>query len=285
MHYILFAIISSTVFAAALKVSELKNRDRSAVALFNYLCGAAAAAVYWAFFAEKPLVISESTAIFGALSGAAWVAGLLTMMASIRLAGVALTSTFGRLSVLMPLFACVLYWGEILNAVQWAGVALAVAAVVLISSRASGMGGRFSAAALLVLAAQFISQGLSAILTKAFECSPAGDEISAYMMMIFITASILMGAVVLFSGKKMRVSDAAFGIAIGVPNLLSGSFTVLALNFGIDGSIVFMVTSVGAIVTLAVLGVLVWKERLALRGAIGVALAVAALVLINLINI
>jgi drug/metabolite transporter (DMT)-like permease len=285
MHYILLAILSSTVFAAALKISELKNRDRSVVALFNYLCGMLAAAVYWALFADVRLSISPVTAIYGALSGAAWVAGLLTMMASIRLAGVALTSTFGRLSVVMPLFACVFYWSEELNTVQWAGVGLALVAVVLISSRASGMGGKFSAVALLVLAAQFVSQGVSAILTRAFDKSAGKEEISAYMLVIFITASVLMSAYVLFTRKPVRTADAGFGVAIGIPNLLSGSFTVLALNFGIGGSIVFMVTSVGAIVTLAVMGVLIWKEKLALHGIVGILLAVVALVLINLIKI
>jgi drug/metabolite transporter (DMT)-like permease len=282
MIYLVLAVMASTGFGVGLKLSEVKRRDRVVVAFFNYLAGSILAALFWVSpWAEAPMQLSSATLFAGLFAGAAWVAGLLCMMVSIRETGITLTAAISRLSVIIPIAACAMLWDEGLDVGETAGVGLAVIAVLLLSTRAAERDGRVTRQGLALLFLLLVSQGAAQIAMKIYEQYCPREEVTAFVMVLFVTASVLTGLWVLAGQKKIKQSDLLFGGVIGVPNLLSGSFLALALQH-VKGTIVFPVTNAGTLLLLALLGGWLWKEKLGRRGVAGILLTLAALVLINL---
>jgi uncharacterized membrane protein len=282
MIYLVLAVMASTGFGVGLKISEVQRRDRVVVAFFNYLAGAALAALFWVSpWAEAPMRLSASTLYAGIFAGAAWVAGLLTMMVSIQETGITLTAAISRLSVIIPIAACALLWSERLEAQEAAGVGLAVVAVLLLSTRAAERDGRVTRRGLYLLLLLLLSQGAAQIAMKIYGQYCPREQVTAFVMVLFLTASVLTGIWVMAGRKKIRRGDTLFGAVIGVPNLLSGSFLALALQH-VKGTIVFPVTNAGTLLLLALLGGWLWREKLGRRGKVGILLTLAALVLINI---
>ena len=70
------------------------------------------------------------------------------------------------------------------------------------------------------------------------------------------------------------------GIGLGIPNLFSIYLLVLVLSQGIDGSVVFPINNVGILAGSAILGVILFKEKLGITQLSGLALATASILLI-----
>jgi drug/metabolite transporter (DMT)-like permease len=206
---------------------------------------------------------------------------MVTMMVSIRDIGITITATMSRLSVVLPIIACVTVWSEHVGFVDGSGIALAVVAVLLLSTRAAKRGGKVTAWGVLLLALLLLSLGFAQLSLKIFEryCPP--HEVTPFVMVLFITATVLTGIWMLAGKSKVQPRDITFGAALGIPNLLTGAFLTLALQ-EVNGAVVFPVSNVASLFFMALFGVWVWKERLGLRGAFGLALTVIAILLINL---
>jgi drug/metabolite transporter (DMT)-like permease len=176
--------------------------------------------------------------------------------------------------------ACMLLWNEHLIGMEIAGVLLAVLAVLLLSGRAASRGGKITAMGVVLLVFLFISQAAAQISMKIKDEYSPKEEITAFMMVLFVTAAVLTGLLVFIRKKKLTRSNLLFGCALGLPNVLSGSFLLEAFQ-EVKGTIVYPVTSAGSVLLLALLGVFLWKEKLGKRAVAGILLTIAALVLIN----
>lgn len=290
MIYLVLAVLCSSAFGAGLKLSEVRRRDRIVVAFANYVSGAVLAAIYWVIDSQVKgvgLHITVPNLLSGVFAGVAWVGGLIFIMVAIKETGIAITTAISRLSLVVPILACILLWGEAFDlsepagALKGSGVALAVLAVLLLSGRAARRKGRVTLWGASLLAMLFLSQAAAQTSLKIQEVYNSESEVPAFMLVLFLTAIVFTGLWILLSGRKPTRGDLALGLALGPPNIGSGWFQVLALH-AVEGSIVYPVTSVGSVFLLTLLGVFFWKEDLGKKGAMGIALTIVALILINL---
>lgn len=281
MLYLLLAILSSTLFSAGLKAAEVRDRNRLAVAFWNYAGGALLAGAWWLSpLASAPGTLGARTALVGAASGASWVFGLLTLQAGIRAAGLALSAGFSRLSVVLPLLACLLVWGEALAPLEIAGVALAVLAGVLLAMGRSGPAGALSRQALPALLLLVLGQAVAQTSLKVFERTCPLEEMAGFLLVLFGSAALLSGALLFRREGSLCRREMGWGVAVGVPNLGTGLFITLALA-ELRGTLVFPLQNVGALVLLTLLGVFLWRERLRRLAWAGMLLAAASLLLLQ----
>jgi uncharacterized membrane protein len=105
--------------------------------------------------------------------------------------------------------------------------------------------------------------------------------VTPFVMVLFITSTVLTGIWMFAGESKVQRKDLSFGAVLGIPNLLTGASLTLALQ-EVNGAVVFPVSNVGSLFLMALFGVWVWKERLGRRGAVGLVLTVIAILLINL---
>jgi drug/metabolite transporter (DMT)-like permease len=210
---------------------------------------------------------------------------MLVWAETIRVAGLALSVIAMRTAIVIPVAASVVVWREQPTVFQLAGIGAAVVALALVLTRPgrtqTGTAGRGQRGVGLWLAALFTADGLVMLAAKVFREHMPQSENLPFQSAVFLSASFITTG--LYYLRKPRVTPAAlrFGAVLGAANLGNHLFLILALSV-LPGAAVYPVIAAAEVGVLALAGTLVWKERVGLRGWLGIALAVLALILIQL---
>ncbi len=280
MIWLLPAALCSVTIAGILKVNEVRKGDRLLLAGANYIV---ASVLSFLFISGRLEVPEHSTLAIGTLAGIDYVLGFLVLMAGISRGPLAVPVTVMRLSVAVPIAVSIVFWAERPGGLQWAGIAVGVAAIILFGTSLSGSSERRGSGGgyWLLIIGLFLVMGVGDVLLKAFrELSPDGDRM-AFTWILFTVAAIFTWAVILMSRVRFDRRTFLLGLALGVPNLFSTVFTLMALR-SVPASVTFPFINLAVITGSALLAFIVWRERLDRLGIAGLALAALALVLLPL---
>ncbi len=279
MVYLALAIMTSVTVAVLLKVSEGAGRNRLAVALVNYCAASMLTFILWLLGGAIPM--SRITVICGIYAGITWVVSLILMMYAIKLIGVAISSAVIRTGVVLPVILSVALWSEMPGALQVVGIVLAAVAVVMLSLKVVRVERKWHWHYALIMALVWLASGAAQLASKLFaeECHPVERE--GYLVVLFLVASGFTWLWLKGTGRSIKMGDLSYGTAVGVPNALTGFFLVTALGV-VPGIIVFPTSAAAGVLLTVLFGVTIWREKLGLKGAVGIAIAVLALVLVNL---
>ena len=136
----------------------------------------------------------------------------------------------------------------------------------------------------IVLVVFFLLCGCSRIAQEAFKHISVAGERPTFLLTAFVVAgipSVIFLAYQFFVvGKAIMPTEWAFGIAMGLTNILQSHFILKCLEY-YSGFIVFPVTSAGSVLFTTVVATTMLGERLTLKSCIGIAIAVAALFLLH----
>ena len=289
MLYLILSALCSAVLTIVLKLFRDPKGNRFGLLLGNYMT---CMLIAFLQIPEKGRLISVSapTLLMSVIGGFLFVAGLVLMQTSVAANGAALTAAFSKLGLIVPLLISFLFFREVPSLPNALGLALAAAAIWLIStasggieeSRASSGKGR---AGLTVLILTLLACGCSESMAKIF--SRLGDqrEDTCYFFFLFLTAALLTFALSVSetkkSGKRLRLPEVAAGILAGIPNYFSSYFMLKAL-LDLPATLVYPVFSVGSILLVMLAGTLFFREKLGRRQLEGMGLILGALVLLNL---
>lgn len=125
------ATLFSAAFSLAIRFSQNRNANMTAVAAVNYIVAAAFHAA--ASAVEGFQVPHASTLLIGVAGGIAYPAAFFLLEAFMARRGVSVTGAVTRLSVLVPVGVSLAAWGERASALQAAGIGLAVLSLPLLS--------------------------------------------------------------------------------------------------------------------------------------------------------
>ena len=281
----------------SIRWAQKRGANLTLVGAVNYL----AAALFHATVAGigGMRTLHANSALIAVGGGLVYAIAFFLLHALMKRRGVAVTAAIMRLSVLVPVGVSLLAWGETADARQTAGIILAVMSLPFLSMvpRTSPAAGeparprtpRGVGAALL--AGLFAVNGLCLLATRAFRQTGNQGEDAPFLFVLFATAAIVAcGVWALQALRRTRVSTAAdlrpstsvlSGLVVGLCNALANGAIVIALQ-RLPGIIVYpFYSAVGLLVTVLATR-LVWKEKLGTMEALGMALAVGSIVLINL---
>jgi drug/metabolite transporter (DMT)-like permease len=278
MLFVFLRALCNTLFAQLLRLGQEKRPQTLGVITVNYLVATLASLVL-ALFHRRAYYLPPTLGL-GALGGVAYIVSILLFMPAMRRSGVSVAVAVLQLAILCPVAYAMLAFGEMPSRAQWVGMAAAVAALVLLSmGRAlprERKAIRFSPLLLLL----FFVTGISGIAMKAFhEYSPAQD-LPGFMAVLFGTATLGGALVMVVRREPLRRADLALGAAVGLPNAAQLEFLLRAMET-VPAIIVFPVSSALSLVLNAVAALLWWGERLDRPTTLGLALALAATVLLN----
>ena len=286
MHFLLLKIASSVGMGLVLKQADSRGLSRLAVIRVNYAAGAVIA--FFAAVALDQKTLALNTALLAVVLGVLFVAGLVFWAKAIETGGLATSVVAMRTAIVIPVLASVLYWRETPGVLEVAGAVVAVVALGLVISEIIRPGRREPASgertkrgrAWIWMLGVFLVNGLVNTGAKLFQQEMAQEQNLPFQAVIFVSAFLV--TTVLYYVRRARLDRPSlfYGAALGAANLGNYLFLILALTM-LPGTVVYPATAAGEVGLMALAGVLIWRERLGARGWAGVALAVVALVLLQ----
>ena len=279
MLFLLLAMLFSAVLAMVLKY--LNTSSPYGVFFFNYIT-----CTVLAFAAMEPRTLYNgdfTPCWLGGITGLIYLASLSANGYSIHKNGAILSSVFTRLGVLVPIVVSVALFGERPTALQGLGVALAVAAAVVMN----GLPGRSHDPAagtriyLVPLVLTLLLNGAADAMSKVFTQLGRRQDDGLFMFYIFLFAGLATLVLLVKERRPLTARDLLFGVLAGVPNFLSSRLLLAALT-RLPAFLVYPSYSVGVILVISVASFLFFRERLNTRQLGAAGMILAALVLLNL---
>lgn len=283
MLYIFLSVCCSLVVSILLKLARRYSIHVFQAITWNYLM---AIGLTWFFFKPQlnglqapPLALYASIGVLLPL--------IFTVMASsVRIAGIVRTDVAQRLSLFIPLLAAFLWFGESITTLKIVGIAIGIAAILCsIPWQKQTANRTVISNAWIYLVLVFFGYGAIDILFKqvaAFKAVPYTTSLFLIYILAFVIA--LVGLIYQVVTKKARISwpHIMFGFILGVANFGNILFYLKAHQaLSTSPSAVFSAMNIGVITAGAIVGLVVFKERLSLLNKIGIGLAIIAIIVIT----
>lgn len=279
--FIALSVCSSLIIAHFLKLSERSESRVLNVLSINYL--AAACIGFSISEYETPLFSGDSlpVIIIALLLGIIFIVNLFVYSSSIDKIGMGISITAMRISLVIPIFVSLFIYNEHLSYLGYAGMGLVLISLYLLIPRAKekeSLGFNTALYPLLI----FLFSGFIDVMLKVFE-REYNHIISEYTFLGFIFLSAFISGILMLLRKKelsFKPKEIFYGIIIGIANLYSSFFLLLALK-EMSGSMVFSLTNISIVLIGTIIGVLVWKDRLTVKqkmGLFGASLSILLLI-------
>lgn len=281
MAFVLLSVVCSVLVSALLKLAPRRRLDLAQMVTWNYL----AAMLLCAALLQPPLHgLRSAQAPWAALLGLALLLPTLFLVLgrAVALAGIVRTDAAQRLSLLLSLAAAFALFGERVNGLKLAGLALGLLAIACIVHRPDApAAGTARAAPWLLLV--WVGFALIDVLLKRI--AQAGTPFAASLLVAFAIAFVLLLAAQLWRHLRGRTPLAwrnlGAGLLLGALNFGNIAFYVRAHQALPDSpAVVFAAMNLGVIVLGALLGVLAFGEKTSVWNRAGLVLALVAIGLI-----
>jgi drug/metabolite transporter (DMT)-like permease len=285
MLFVFLSICCSVIVSVMLKLAKRYHIDVYQAITWNY---SIAILLTWFFF--KPSMPSlQGAPIYNYLALGILFPSLFVIMASsVRVAGIVRTDVAQRLSLFIPIISAFLIFGEEVKEVKLIGIALAFIAILCsipwqkstsrVSSKEAGKG------SWIYLLIVFLGFGVIDVLLKQLtKVNNVPFSTAIFIIFILAFALSLIGLLYQVFTKKMRFSwpHIFIGWVLGLFNFGNILFYLKAHKaLANNPSSVFSSMNIGVIVVGALIGMLIFKEKLSTLNKIGLVVAVLAIVII-----
>jgi drug/metabolite transporter (DMT)-like permease len=225
--------------------------------------------------------------IHSILLGALFILVFNIMALAVQKSGIMIATIFQKMSLIAPTFLAILFYNESSGYMKWSGILLAIVSIVLISYNSDNKSQTIKPESLLLfpaltfLGSCMIDSSIFLIEKQGFVQN--GDI--GFVATLFLFAGITGAIIWLYqyiSGKtNFAWKNVIAGICLGVPNFFSIYLLFVALQQGIEGSVVFPVNNAGVLLLSSLYGILIFSEPLNRYKIAGFFLAIMAILLIS----
>ncbi|MBN8728332.1 MAG: EamA/RhaT family transporter [Xanthomonadales bacterium] len=276
MSYVLASIVCSVLVSVLLKLAPRWRIDVAQAIAWNY--GVASLATWLLLKPElAPLGTTAPWPTLVAL-GLLLPTIFLVLALSVRYAGIVRSDAAQRLSLVLPLVAAFLLFGERLTPLKFAGCALGLVALAGVAWRSGPREDRPGCAwtwPLLV----FAGFGVIDVLFK--RVAAAGLPLGTALAVVFALALPIAFAIALARGTRLDGRGLAGGVSLGLLNFGNILFYLRAHRALPDSpALVFASMNLGVVALGALVGLVVFREQL---GRLNLAALLLALVAIGVL--
>ncbi len=284
---LLLCILTTCILFTILRATARYDVDRWQLTGINYAVAALVGLVMSP--SAIPHVLADTTALLLALTiGTLFLFIFYVMTALTQQVGLSYMTIVSKMSLAIPVVFSWVHYGDRLSVWQGMGVALALVAVVLINVRSGEANtedkGKSPWAMYGMAAILFLGCGIGDSLFKVFS-QEASMRVAASDFTIAVFAVGALGAMVvnafmLGTGRaKWRSASLWAGLAIGIPNYFSIFFLATALSF-YPGTVFYPMFNTAMLVLMALVGVLIFREKLNFWNVVGLVTTIAAVALL-----
>lgn len=280
LFYIALSVGCSLTIAHFLKLSEKADTRLVNVLTINYLIATAIS-----FSISGNDLIGESSTspellLFTTVLGAFFILNFFIYSVSIQKNGIGISIAAMRLSVVIPICLSLFFYGEYIQPIQYVGIMMVFPAFYLMIAKIENAKlESFKSTFILLLL--FVFNGMIDASLKIFERKFSADIPEYLFLALIFSSSFIIGSIYLITQKNFTFSkrELFYGIIIGIANLYSSFFLLLALK-EMAGAIVFSITNVANVVLGALIGVLIWKDTLTAKQKAGLILALISILIL-----
>lgn len=301
MFFLILATMCSAAIALIFKFTESRETNRYAITSANYFFASAVSLAMvlqqklYAFeVSGDGLVTAFTSAVrgdevmgaagsfyfalaFGGVSGIFFFLSFVFYQRCVKQYGAGLSGTFAKMGILVPMVLSLVLWKELPTTLQWFGIALSLMAIVVVNV-SKDKARRFNWQAGLLLL--FTFGGLAEFSTKVFQKYALTAYKDVFLCAVFFVAFVISALYCYATKKKVVLRDILLGFCVGLPNLFSSYFLILALE-SVKTSVAFPLYSAGSIVLITLGSRLLFGEAVPTKNKWAIGLTVVALALLN----
>lgn len=282
MIYVLLSVCCSVIVSILLKLARRYEINVYQAIGFNY--AAAALLCYWLFRPDLTILDSSAPMSIYMTLGFLLPTIFVVMAFSVRYAGIVRTDIAQRLSLLIPLLAAYLFFGEQFSTVKTGAISLGLLAVLLsISWDKNASENKHS---WLFPSIVFFGFGLIDVLFKQIATFKNQPFTTALFVIFLLALGIsVLSLIYLVVIKKMHITliNLFCGLILGVFNFGNIYFYLKAHQaLQTQPSVVFTAMNIGVIALGSLVGLLLFKEKLSKLNYAGILLAILAILIIAL---
>lgn len=285
MIYLLLSILFNAVLFVIIKLFAKFNIDALQALVVNYFV----AFLVGLFFLDSSIVpkeiISEDWFNGSLLLGFVFISTFYATTLTSQRNGLSVASVASKMSVIIPISLGVILYNENLGFIKIIGILLALVAVYFTSKKETGEVQQ--ASNLLYPVLVFIGAGtIDASLKYLQTFHVPSDKIGLFSSVTFFCAFTVGILTILFLTLRGKIQFAGRnilgGIALGLPNYFSLYFLVKMLEAkAFESATLFTIHNIAIVIVSTFAGILFFKERISMRNAFGIGLALFALFLVT----
>ena|SRR6185437_15316514 len=280
MIYIIISICCSVAVSILLKLAKRYHIDVYQAITWNY---SIAIILTWIFLRPHLQNLGDAPIFTYSLLGLLLPALFVVLAISVRLSGIVRTDIAQRLSLFIPIIAAFLMFGELLTPLKIIGIVLGFTAIICtIPWQQKDERKPAQANAWIYLLIVFAGIGLIDVLLKQIAAFKAVSY-NTSLFIVFVLAFVFSLAGLLFQvfTGRMRFSwpHIFIGWVLGVANFGNILFYLKAHKaLATQPATVFSAMNIGVIVAGALIGLIIFKEKLSLLNKAGIVIAIVAII-------
>lgn len=278
--FLIFAICASVLVSVFLKIARWQHIDIAQAILVNYITAIVLCLVVLSpdFGGGLTGVLHGGAMIFGLL-GVLLPSVFIIMAKAVQMVGIAKSDVAQRLALFLPILASFTIFGETLTLAKGVGIVLAFLSLMALTFKPSLNFAQnqpiSTKQTVLVLGGVWMGYGVIDILFK--QMSKLGNAFAHTLLISFVLAFVLLFVYLMTQKTRWHGKSLASGVILGVLNFCNILFYIKAHQAHKDDpTLVFAGMNIGVMCVGAMVGVLIFKEKLNKINILGILSGICA---------
>lgn len=257
----------------------------------NYLVCVITGSIYLGYLPISLDSVNQPWFVVAAILGFVFVSVFNLYGNTVKHFGIVVATIFQKMSMLAPAIVAILWYNEQLSLIKAIGILIGIFAIGFLSYQKKEIDHNHISQPLplkywLLPLGTFLGSCLidsTLFLLEAEKIAPSGDIpfVIHLFFFAFIAGLVLLAVNRIKDKTKLRRKDVVAGILLGVPNFFSIYSLLLVISSGWEASVVFPINNVGILSVSALIGFLVFKEKLTINKIIGLSMSIIAIILLS----
>lgn len=260
-----------------------------------YILYIAVSDLFAAFFSLITLVLSGSFSGFNlqafliaACSGSFLALGSYSGIKALMSGTMVLSSIFSTAGIIIPCILGIFFIGESLSVIQCVCMTAVILSAVMLIDSNKKLKGTFSFKALIYLLLSFLTNGMVMFCQKLFGYLQPEGNVSLFSLLTFLIPSAVLFIILLFMPrseksaeklpKKMYLYITYLSFAVFVIQQLVTLITPV-----MSSALLFTLVNGSATVIAAIVGAIMYKEKITVKSFFGLVIGITALIIIKLV--
>jgi drug/metabolite transporter (DMT)-like permease len=288
MLTLLLCVILNSLIGVVFKLFDKYKIDNfQAIVVNYYICVVTAGFTVM----KNPIpdnITEKPWFIYAILLGMVFILVFNIMATTVQKSGVMIATIFQKISLVAPALIAIIWFGEKSGVMKWSGIICALIAIILLSYNKKTTNtdtirppDYLLFPMLTFLGSCLIDSAIYLIEKEGHVQNGDHEFVASLFLFAALTGTVLLTIQLLTGKTKLALKNVLAGIGLGVPNFFSIYLLFLALQQGLEGSVVFPVNNAGVLLLASLYGIFIFRESVNLYKIAGFVLAVAAIIMIT----